>query len=74
MCPAFVADCLETLEEISVEGRATFLAAGGQTFRQIPCLNEHPAYIDFLVGRVARWQDTAAAADAQPEFADAMPA
>lgn len=37
--PAFVSDCLETLEEIRIEGRATFLKAGGETFRHIPCLN-----------------------------------
>lgn len=55
MCPAFVADCLETLEEISGEGRDLFLAAGGESFRQIPCLNDHPAYLDFLAGRVRRW-------------------
>jgi len=53
--PAFTADCLETLEEIRVAGRATFLAAGGESFEHIPCLNDHPAYIDFLTGRVRRW-------------------
>ncbi|MGQ1891901.1 ferrochelatase [Thermophagus sp. OGC60D27] len=37
--PAFVSDCLETLEEIRQEGRETFIAAGGETFRHIPCLN-----------------------------------
>ncbi len=55
MTPAFVADCLETLEEISVEGRETFLEAGGQSFRQIPCLNDHPAYVEFLANRVNEW-------------------
>jgi len=55
MTPAFTADCLETLEEIRVAGRATFLAAGGESFEHIPCLNDHPAYIDFLAGRVRRW-------------------
>jgi protoporphyrin/coproporphyrin ferrochelatase len=52
VCPAFVADCLETLEEISVEGRDQFLAAGGESFTQIPCLNDQAPYIDFLAGRV----------------------
>ena len=56
MCPAFVADCLETLEEISGAGRETFLAAGGESFTQIPCLNDQAPYIDFLAGRVARWR------------------
>jgi ferrochelatase len=55
ICPAFVTDCIETLEEISERGRDTFLAAGGQKFRQIPCLNDHPAFIDFLAKRSQRW-------------------
>jgi ferrochelatase len=53
--PAFTADCLETLEEIRVAGRAIFLGAGGESFEHIPCLNDHPAHIDFLAGRVRRW-------------------
>jgi ferrochelatase len=53
--PAFTADCLETLEEIRMAGRATFLKAGGESFEHISCLNDHPAYIDFLAGRVRRW-------------------
>ncbi|MBI5767232.1 MAG: ferrochelatase [Verrucomicrobia bacterium] len=55
ICPAFVADCLETIEEISGEGKETFLKAGGESFQQIPCLNDHPAYIDFLAKRAERW-------------------
>ncbi|MFT3780793.1 MAG: ferrochelatase [Nibricoccus sp.] len=55
MTPAFVADCLETIEEISVEGKETYLHAGGETFTQIPCLNDHPAYISFLGQRVRKW-------------------
>ena len=47
-CPGFVADCLETLEEIGIEGRATFLAAGGKAYHAIPCLDEHPAWIAAL--------------------------
>ena len=39
-CPGFVADCLETLEEIDLEARAAFLAAGGKEFGYIPCLND----------------------------------
>jgi ferrochelatase len=50
MCPGFVADCLETLEEIAIEGRAAFLAAGGQAFDYIPCLNDQPAWIAALAG------------------------
>jgi ferrochelatase len=48
MCPAFVADCLETIEEINLRGRETFLSAGGKEFAQIPCLNEHPLWLDTL--------------------------
>ncbi|MDN3923076.1 ferrochelatase [Roseateles violae] len=40
ICPGFAADCLETLEEIDQEARAAFLAAGGQRFGYIPCLND----------------------------------
>jgi len=55
ICPAFTTDCLETLEEIQQQGRDTFLGAGGETFQQIPCLNDHPAFIDFLAKRVHDW-------------------
>jgi ferrochelatase len=55
ICAAFVADCLETLEEIRGEGRDTFMAAGGESFEQIPCLNDQPPYIDFLARRVRNW-------------------
>jgi ferrochelatase len=67
LCPAFVADCLETLEEIAVEGRDTFLAAGGESFTMVPCLNDQSPYIDFLTGRATAWLErsviTAAAAE-----------
>ena len=53
--PAFVADCLETLEEIAVEGKEDFLHAGGESFHHVPCLNDSPAYIRFLEGRVHNW-------------------
>lgn len=46
--PGFVSDCLETLEEIAIEGRKTFLEAGGGEFRAIPCLNESPPWIEAL--------------------------
>ena len=48
ICPAFVSDCLETLEEIGIRGRETFLQAGGSEFAQIPCLNGHPLWIAAL--------------------------
>jgi protoporphyrin/coproporphyrin ferrochelatase len=52
VCPGFVADCLETLEEITVEVKDTFMAAGGEQFRYIPCLNDDPAWIDALTSMV----------------------
>lgn len=52
MCPAFVADCLETIEEIGIRGRETFQGAGGTCLDLIPCLNEHPRWIDALATMV----------------------
>ncbi len=48
ICPGFAADCLETLEEISLEGRATFKAAGGGDFHYIPTTNDTPAWMTAL--------------------------
>ena len=48
LCPGFVADCLETLEEIAIEGRKIFIDAGGGAFRALPCLNESPLWIEAL--------------------------
>jgi len=48
VCPGFTADCLETLEEIAIEGKADFLKAGGKTFHAIACLNERPEWISAL--------------------------
>ena len=56
MTPAFVSDCLETLEEIAVVGREGFEKAGGGAFRHIPCLNEHPLWIKFVADRIRGWQ------------------
>ena len=50
--PAFVADCLETLEEIAQTGKEQFEAGGGESYTYVPCLNDHPGYIDFLANRV----------------------
>jgi protoporphyrin/coproporphyrin ferrochelatase len=54
MCPGFVADCLETLEEIAQEAREAFLAAGGERFDYVPCLNAEPVWIDALAGLAER--------------------
>jgi ferrochelatase len=48
VCPGFPADCLETLEEIAIEGKRSFLTAGGKEFHFIPGLNESPAWIAAL--------------------------
>ena len=45
ICPGFIADCLETLEEIAMEVREEFLHAGGKEFNYIPCLNESPTWM-----------------------------
>jgi ferrochelatase len=50
LCPAFINDCLETLEEIAMEGRDLFLQAGGESFTLIPCLNSHPLLVDTIAG------------------------
>ena len=54
ICPGFVADCLETLEEIAQEARDDFLAAGGKEFHYIPALNEDDAWIKALADLVER--------------------
>lgn len=51
VCPAFVSDCLETLEEMGEEGREIFLHAGGESFDLIPCLNTNQLWIEAL----AKW-------------------
>ena len=53
VCPSFVADNLETLEEINIEARETFFEAGGEKFVFIPCLNNDDNWIDFLVKYVS---------------------
>jgi protoporphyrin/coproporphyrin ferrochelatase len=55
ICPAFVSDCLETIEEIGLRGRETFLSAGGTDFALIPCLNEHPLWLDALEKMISRF-------------------
>jgi ferrochelatase len=48
VCPGFTSDCLETLEEINMEGRHAFLEAGGKEFHYIACLNDDPEWISAL--------------------------
>ena len=60
ICPGFVSDCIETLEEIAIDGHKSFLAHGGEHFSYIPCLNDDPIWIDALVGMITEqllgWQ------------------
>lgn len=63
VCPGFVSDCLETLEEIAIEGKSLFLSSGGGEFHFIPCLNERPDWVhalaDIVLGNLVGWSDTA---------------
>ena len=54
VCPGFVTDCLETLEEIGITARAAFMAAGGERLAVVPCLNESPEWIEALARISAR--------------------
>lgn len=58
--PAFVSDCLETLEEIAMEGKEQFLEAGGTDYKHIPCLNDNDAWVKLMGKWVNDWQETGA--------------
>ena len=70
ICPGFVADCLETLEEIAIDGRGIYEQAGGAELRYIPCLNDRHEWIDALTGLAARnllgWIESPAAGASSP--------
>ena len=79
VCPGFPADCLETLEEIAMEGKETFLHAGGAAYDYIPALNDQPALIhalaDLALTHLQGWLDappTATELDAQARRAKAL--
>ena len=55
MCPGFSSDCLETIEEINMEARESFLHAGGEQFHYIPCLNDDPEHIEALASIVGKY-------------------
>jgi len=55
ICPAFVSDCLETIEEIGMRGCEQFLAGSGKEYTRIPCLNEHPLWISALEKMAGRF-------------------
>ncbi|MEJ7767303.1 MAG: ferrochelatase [Chitinophagaceae bacterium] len=54
VCPAFVSDCLETLQEIAMEGRHTFMEEGGESFTLIPCLNIQPLWVQAITNWVTQ--------------------
>ena len=54
IAPAFSADCVETLEEIEVEIRESFLARGRRGFTYIPCLNAAPAHVEMMTAIIER--------------------
>jgi ferrochelatase len=56
MTPSFVADCLESLHEIGIEGRELFQSAGGGEMVLVPCLNDHPLFVEFLRQKVEQWK------------------
>ena len=55
--PAFVSDCLETLEEIAMEGKEIFLESGGSNFTTIPCLNDEPNWVALVAKWINKWVD-----------------
>ena len=55
ICPGFASDCVETLEEISMEGKASFIEGGGENFDFIPCLNDSKEHIDLFSNLVERY-------------------
>jgi ferrochelatase len=55
MCPGFSSDCLETIEEINMEARESFIHAGGEQFHYIPCLNDDPEHIEALASIVSKY-------------------
>lgn len=63
LCPAFVADCLETLEEMDDRGKESFMEKGGENFVRVPCMNTHPEWVSTLVNyckdiNSALWMDS----------------
>jgi len=56
--PAFVADCLETLEEIAMEGKLQFQEAGGEQYKHISCLNDRDAWVNVMAKWLTDWQES----------------
>jgi protoporphyrin/coproporphyrin ferrochelatase len=60
-CPSFVADCLETVEEMGIRGRQTFIEAGGEDLRLIPSLNADPFWVNTVADWIVSFRDPVAA-------------
>jgi protoporphyrin/coproporphyrin ferrochelatase len=58
VCPSFVCDCLETLEEIGMRGRETFIAAGGEALQLVPSLNAEPTWVEAVAKMITSQQPT----------------
>jgi ferrochelatase len=56
--PAFVSDCLETLEEIAMEGKDEFLKFGGTEYKHIPCMNDNDDWVDVMVSWIKKWKES----------------
>jgi len=69
VCPAFVADNLETLEEMGIQGRETFLGAGGEQFDLIPCLNDAEVWIQALTNIIGNFEAEACGTASQTSAA-----
>ena len=57
LTPSFVTDCLETLEEIAIEGKNQFLEAGGISYKHIPCLNDDDQWVEVVYNWIKKWED-----------------
>ena len=55
ICPGFASDCVETLEEINIQGRESFIEKGGKNFDLIPCLNDNPEHIKLFEKLVSKY-------------------
>ena len=55
ICPGFASDCVETLEEINIQGRESFIEKGGENFDLVPCLNDNPDHIELMKKLVIKY-------------------
>ena len=55
ICPGFASDCVETLEEINIQGRESFIEKGGKNFDLIPCLNDNSKHINLFEKLVSKY-------------------